>query len=202
MSGIIVTHFHICNEKNRITIKDLGDAYSVGNLSKEDLSEDGEPCILYGELFTTYGCVANTIQSRTNKYFQATLSKTGDLLFPASTTVDAISLIAPTVLKTDGVYVAGDMFGIHVTQQYNSEYISYLLNYVYNKKLSKYAQGSTIIHLHYADVKNATIQIPCLAEQNKCAKLLEFMQIKLDTARRLIRCYQRQKDFLLSQMFI
>ena len=202
MSGIVVTHFHRCRDKNTIAIKDLGEAYSVGNLSKEDLSEDGEPCILYGELFTTYGCVANEIQSRTNKYTQATLSKAGDLLFPASTTVDAISLIAPTALHTDGVYVAGDMFGIHITPQYNSKYISYLFNYVYNKKLSKYAQGSTIIHLYYADIKNANIQIPCLSEQNKCVELLEFMQIKLETTMRLIGCYQKQKDYLLRQMFI
>jgi len=147
-------------------------------------------------------CVANEIQSRTNKYTQATLSRAGDLLFPASTTVNAISLIAPTALQTDGVYVAGDMFCIHIAPQYNSEYISYLLNYLYNKKLSKYAQGSTIIHLHYADIKNATIQVPCLAEQNKCAGLLGSLQMKLDTARRLISCYQRQKDYFLQRMFI
>ena len=202
MSGIVVSHFNSCNTKSTISIKDLGEAYSVGNLSKDDLSEEGKPCILYGELFTTYGCVACEVQNRTNKYAQATLSRAGDLLFPASTTVDAISLIAPTSLQTDGVYVAGDMFGIHISPQYKSEYISYLLNYVYNRKLSKYAQGSTIIHLHYADVKNATIQVPCLEEQNKCAGLLEALQTKLDIAKQLIDCYQIQKSYLLQRMFI
>ena len=202
MSGIVVSHFNSCNTKSTISIKDLGEAYSVGNLSKDDLSEEGKPCILYGELFTTYGCVACEVQNRTNKYAQATLSRAGDLLFPASTTVDAISLIAPTSLQTDGVYVAGDMFGIHISPQYKSEYISYLLNYVYNRKLSKYAQGSTIIHLHYADVKNATIQVPCLEEQNKCAGLLEALQTKLDIAKQLIDCYQTQKSYLLQRMFI
>ena len=202
MSGIVVSHFNSCNTKSTISIKDLGEAYSVGNLSKDDLSEEGKPCILYGELFTTYGCVACEVQNRTNKYAQATLSRAGDLLFPASTTVDAISLIAPTSLQTDGVYVAGDMFGIHISPQNKSEYISYLLNYVYNRKLSKYAQGSTIIHLHYADVKNATIQVPCLEEQNKCAGLLEALQTKLDIAKQLIDCYQTQKSYLLLQMFI
>ena len=200
--GVVTTHFHRTRNKNTITIKDLGKAYSVGNLSKEDLAEDGEPCILYGELFTTYGCVANKIQSRTNKYTQATLSRAGDLLFPASTTVDAISLIAPTSLKTEGVYVAGDMFGIRIKSQYNSEYISYIINYVYNRKLSKYAQGSTIIHLHYADIKNVTIQVPCLEEQNKCADLLSCLQMKLDTERQLCVYFQKQKDYLLQQMFI
>ena len=202
IKGIVVSHFNNCNTKKSIAVKDLGEAYSVGNLSKDDLSEYGEQCIIYGELFTTYGCVAREIHSRTNKYNQATLSRSGDLLFPASTTVDAISLIAPTSLQRDGVYVAGDMFGIHISPQFNSEYISYLLNYVYNKTLSKYAQGSTIIHLHYADIKNTTIQVPCSEEQNKCAELMEALQTKLDVAKRLIDCYQLQKSNLLQCMFI
>ena len=202
IKGIVVSHFNNCKTKRTIAIKDLGKAYSVSNLSKDDLSEFGKPCIIYGELFTTYGCVASEIQSRTDKYSQATLSKAGDLLFPASTTVDAISLIAPTSIKTDGVYVAGDMFGIHILPKFNSEYISYLLNYVYNRVLSKYAQGSTIIHLHYADIKNAIIQIPCLEEQNKCAELLKALQTKLDVAKQSIYCYQIQKCYILQQMFI
>ena len=201
IKGIVVYHFNSCNTKRTIAIKDLGEAYSVGNLSKDDLSKCGEQCIIYGELFTTYGCVAREIQSRTNKYNQATLGRAGDLLFPASTTVDAISLTAPTSLQVDGVYVAGDMFGIHISPQFNSEYISYLLNYVYYKNLSKYAQGSTIIHLHYADIKNTTIQVPCLEEQNKCAELLERLQSQLDVAKQLIDCYQLQKSYLLRQMF-
>ena len=196
----MVYHFNSCNTKRTITIKDLGEAYSVGNLSKDDLTEYGEQCIIYGELFTTYGCVAREIQSRTSKYNQATLSRAGDLLFPASTTVDAISLIAPTSLQADGVYVAGDMFGIRISPQFNSEYISYLLNYVYYQKLSKYAQGSTIIHLHYADIKNTTIQVPCLEEQNKCAELFEALQTKYDVAKQLIDNYQLQKSYLLRQM--
>ena len=202
IKGIVVTHFNQCRNKQVITISDLGTAYSVGNLSKEDLSEYGEPCILYGELFTTYGCVAHNIISRTNKYEQATLSQINDLLFPASTTVDAVSLIAPTSIQTHGVYVAGDMFGIHIQPQYDSQYISYLLNFVYNKELAKYAQGSTIIHLHYSDIKRARILVPLLDEQKKCNQLLATLQKKLAAESLVLQMYQSQKQYLLQQMFI
>ena len=202
IKGIVVTHFNNVLNKQTITIANLGESYSVGNLSKEDLTTTGEPCILYGELFTTYGCVAHNISSKTKNFEQATLSQKGDLLFPASTTVDAVSLISPTTIQTNGVYVAGDMFGIHIARQYNSEYISYLLNYVYNGKLAKYAQGSTIIHLHYNDIKTATIQVPTLAEQNKCSLLLELFQKKLTAERSLLNMYQVQKNYLLQNMFI
>ncbi len=198
----MVKHICQCRDKRTISISDLGQAYSVGNLSKEDLSDIGEPCILYGELFTTYGCVAYEIASKTEKYEQATLSRKGDLLFPASTTVDAVSLISPTTIQKSGVFVAGDMFGIHIASQYNSEYISYLLNYVYNKKLAKYAQGSTIIHLHYDDIKAATIQVPTLLEQNKCSQLLALLQKKLTAEKILLDNLSQQKTYLLSKMFI
>ena len=200
--GIVVKHFNQCSDKRTVTISDLGQAYSVGKLSKDDLTLTGEPCILYGELFTTYGCVVTDITSKTENYTQATLSQKGDLLFPASTTVDAVSLIAPTTIQTSGVYVAGDMFGIHIASQYNSEYISYLLNYVYNRKLAKYAQGSTIIHLHYDDIKMATIQVPSLVEQNKCSQLLALLQKKLTAEKVIMDMLQQQKSYLLSKMFI
>ena len=198
----MVTHFSNVQNKQVITIADLGEVYSVGNLSKEDLSNEGEPCILYGELFTTYGCVAQYIKSKTNKFEQATLSKINDLLFPASTTVDAVSLIAPTSIQTSGVYVAGDLFGIHVSNKYDSQYISYLLNYVYNKELAKYAQGSTIIHLHYDDIKNAHISVPTLIEQNKCSQLLSLLQKRLTAEKSLLEKHLSQKAYLLQKMFI
>ena len=61
------------------------------NMSKEDLSEEGNECILYGELFTTYGCAIKDVKSRTHiSTNKATVSQSNDLLFPASTTVDAM----------------------------------------------------------------------------------------------------------------
>lgn len=83
----------------KVKIRDLGEAYSTMAMSKEELTDNGNPCIFYGELFTTYDCVISEIKSRTNlKKCSSTLSSGRDLLFPASTTVDALSLIAPSAL--------------------------------------------------------------------------------------------------------
>ena len=85
------------------------------------------------------------------------------------------------------------------------EHISNISEYVevnYDGKLAKYAQGSTIIHLHYNDIKTATIQVPTLAEQNKCSLLLELFQKKLTAERSLLNMYQVQKNYLLQNMFI
>ncbi len=81
------------------SIADLGEPFRVMSLSKEDMSEDGSECILYGELFTIYGPVINEIKSKTRKIVpKPTLSTSQDLLFPSSTTVDACSLISPSAI--------------------------------------------------------------------------------------------------------
>ncbi len=183
-------------------ISDIGEPYNVGNLSKEDLSKKGEPCILYGELFTTYNCVIQEITSRTGKTDNATYSKCGDLLFPASTTVDALSLIAPSAINIDGVILGGDMFGIHISQEYNSNYLSYFFNYIAKTKLAKYAKGSTIIHLHYSDIKDEVIYLPCKSEQDKISKILQHIEDKIQIEEQICLNYSTLKIYLLQQMFI
>ncbi len=80
-------------EKKKYSLTELGEAFSVMNLSKEDLTEDGKRCIIYGELFTTYDAIIDNVVSHTDKVDRLTLSEDNDLLFPASTTVDAYSLL-------------------------------------------------------------------------------------------------------------
>ena len=200
-NGIIETHYKQVKKKE-VSITELGKPFSVGNLSKEDLSFKGKPCVLYGELFTTYGETINQIKSYTEKKEGIILSKKGDLLFPSSTTVDAISLIAPSVINIDDVVLGGDMFGIHINAQFNSQYLSYFFNHIAKRQLAKYAKGSTIIHLHYKDIEKAKLLLPCLEEQNKMAQYLIALDEKINIENNYIASLEYQKTYLLRQMFI
>ena len=199
--AIMVEHYRKCN-KSELYIYDIGEPFNVMNLSKDDLTKDGSPCIIYGELFTTYGCVIENVVSHTTKSPNSTLSTKGDLLFPASTTVDALSLIAPSSINEDGIILGGDMFGIHVNEQYNSNYLSYYFNIIGKKNLAKYAKGSTIIHLHYADIQKAKITLPNKNEQETVANLLLKVEHKLNIEQKMLINYLNTKNFLLRQMFI
>ena len=180
----------------------LGEPFSVGSLAKDDLTEIGSPCVIYGELFTTYGEIIFHIESCTNKTDGMILSKKGDLLFPSSTTVDAMSLIAPSVINVDGVVLGGDMFGIHISHNYNSQYLSYYFNHIAKKQLAKFAKGSTIIHLHYKDIEKAKLLLPSLEEQNRMAKCLVALDKKVSVEQNLLSSLSCQKSYLLQQMFI
>ena len=195
-SAIIEKHYRQA-EKQTVCIADLGEHFSVGNLAKDDLSETGTPCILYGELFTTYGETISQIESRTNKTGGMVLSKKGDLLFPSSTTVDAVSLIAPSVINIDNVVLGGDMFGIHINFNFDAQYLSYFFNHIAKRRLAKYAKGSTIIHLHYADIEKAKLLLPCLKEQHRMAKCLVSLDDKINPNRSLgFLCVVRQREIL------
>ena len=201
--GIVETHYSQCECIKQVRISELGEPFTTMNMSKEDLSEEGNECILYGELFTTYGCVIKEVKSRTHiSTDKATISRSNDMLFPASTTVDAISLIAPSAICKEGVILGGDLFGIHVNKDYNNEYLSYLINYIYKSKLARYAQGSTIIHLHYSDIKKATLLLPTIEEQNYLAYLMRGVEEKIDIEKDMLSQLYRQKAYLLSSLFI
>ena len=200
-SAIIEKHYRQ-TEKNEVCVADLGNHFNVGNLAKDDLSETGKPCIIYGELFTTYGEIISQIESHTNKTEGMILSKKGDLLFPSSTTVDAVSLIAPSVINVDNVILGGDMFGIHVSHNYNAQYLSYYFNHIAKKQLAKFAKGSTIIHLHYTDIEKAKLFLPSLEEQNRMAMCLVALDKKVSVEQNLLSSLTCQKSYLLQQMFI
>ena len=200
-SAIIEKHYSQV-KKQSTCIADLGEPFSVGSLAKDDLAEIGSPCVIYGELFTTYGEIIFHIESYTNKTDGMILSKKGDLLFPSSTTVDAMSLIAPSVINVDGVVLGGDMFGIHISHNYNAQYLSYYFNHIAKKQLAKFAKGSTIIHLHYTDIEKAKLLLPSLEEQNRMAKCLVALDKKISVEQNLLSSLTCQKSYLLQQMFI
>lgn len=201
MDGIVVRHWGQC-QKQKFQIQELGETFSVMNLAKEDITEDGYKCILYGELFTLYDAIIDNVVSHTRKFEKVSLSGDNDLLFPASTTVDAYSLIAPSALTEKGIVLGGDMFGIHVSQMHCAEYMSLIINTKYRNILSKFAKGSTIIHLHYNDIKQVEIELPDLNTQKELVDIVKKLRVKISLEREYLSQLTSVKQFMLSEMFI
>ncbi|OUO83592.1 restriction endonuclease subunit S [Bacteroides sp. An269] len=203
IKGIIVSHYSTTAHTIKVKIRELGEAYSTMVMSKEQLTNDGNLCVFYGELFTLYGCVIDKVKSRTSlEIVSSTLSHGRDLLFPASTTVDAVSLIAPSALMQKGIILGGDMFGIKVSEAYNPIYLSYYFNYIANKRLAKYAKGTTIIHLHYNEIANVAIELPNIEEQDKIVSTILEYSAKLSIEETILEKLFDLKQYLLKQLFI
>ena len=79
-------------------------------ISKDQLSEEGHPCILYGELYTKYKkAIIDCVVSRTNIKTNI-LSKKGGVLVPATTTADAYGIAIGRAISEDNIEIGGDMF--------------------------------------------------------------------------------------------
>ena len=190
------------SEKKSYKIRDLGKYCVTGTLSKDDIDGSGKYlCILYGELFTRYGEVINQVISRTN-VTPTYLSGTNEILFPSSTTADALSLIFPSSLKIENIFLGGDLFTIKLKNEFDSDFISYLINFVYKSTLARYAQGITIIHLHYTDIKEQVIDLPDLSTQLKISSIMKRIEALIEININELNSLLLMKKGLLQQMFI
>ena len=185
-----------------IAIKELGPYVSADLLSWNDMIDAGEPAIIYGQLFTDYKYIIEKVISKTERRIK-TKTKDNDLLFPSSTTVDSLSLIAPSSIKIPGVIIGGDMFKIELDKdKFDSDYMSFLINCSLNKRIAKYAQGSTIIHLHYEDIKLFRMKICDIKKQKEISKQMKVLLEKISVERSVIELLQKQKKYFLDNLFI
>ena len=187
--------------KQKICLRDVGEYKACDNLSWDEIGVTGRPAIIYGELFTAYRYLINTVRSRTMRNLKS-VSTGNDLLFPSSTTVDAISLIAPAALMQQGVVLGGDMFSIAVKDDIDPIYLSFLINCRYKKALSKYAQGSTIIHIHYDDIKRFPMELVSTQKQRKISAVMSSYLSLIEKEKTKLALFRREKEFFLRNMFI
>lgn len=189
-------------EKKSYKISDLGKYCATGTLSKDDIDVSGEyQCILYGELFTKYGETISQVISRTN-VTPTYLSGSNEILFPSSTTADALSLIFPSSLKIENIFLGGDLFTIKLKNEFDSDFISYLINFVYKNTLARYSQGITIIHLHYTDIKEQIINIPDIVIQLKISDIMKKIEAIIENNDNKLKSLLLMKKSFLQQMFI
>ena len=181
---------------------ELGVPLSGGSLSYDSLDDENGQynCVLYGDLYTNYDCVIKDIVHKTNLKGNSIIKN--DILFPQSTTVDAYSLISPACLNENNAETSG-VFVIRPNEDVDGIFVCYYTKGKSSQriKLSKKAQGLTIVHLYYHSIKDETLYMPKILEQKKISSLF----INLDN---LITLHQRKceklksfKTALLEKMF-
>lgn len=147
--------------------------FLTGNgLSWDDISEYGiQECILYGNLYTDYGAIATEIVYRTNINIENPIySEFGDVLIPASDTT-ATGLARATALEKSGVLLGSDINIIRPNKNIKGSFLSLALN-ANRKELIRLIKGTTVRHIHNADIKNIELFLPVsIEEQNDYASL-------------------------------
>jgi type I restriction enzyme S subunit len=176
----------------------LGDyaAFSKGHgLSKKLLADRGmRSCLLYGELFTTYGRVIDSVISRTNSY-EGAMSRFGDVLLPGSTTTTGADLATASALLLDDVQLSGDVNIIRPDlTRVNPTYLAYHLTVEQRDAIAMRTQGITIHHLYGKHLADLEVRLPSLAEQIAIAQVLTDMQLNIEALEK-----QRSKAEMIKQ---
>lgn len=170
-------------------------------LSKSDLTAGGKnKCILYGELYTRYSEVIETIQSRTNQQ-GGTPSVSGDILIPSSTTTNGIDLANATAIFEDNVLLGGDINILRTKKKISASFFSHLLTHIKKHEIASRAQGITIIHLYSSDLKDIRVIIPLeLLEQQKVSEVLSFCDQEITVRQKNLCALKQEKKALMQQL--
>ena len=168
---------------------ELGSFVKGAPLSKADISEDGTPFILYGELYTTYNEVVTSVKRRT-----------GDVVIPTSgETSEEISTASCVMLP--GVILAGDL-NIFRSDKVDGRIMSYLLNHVVNAKIARIAQGKSVVHIQASELGKLTLSYPDENTQKKLIDFLSKFDDKIVIEENALTFLTGLKEGLMQQLFI
>lgn len=178
-------------------MKDLCTFAKGYGIAKENLSTEGNPCILYGELYTTYKtAIAKDIKSKTqldpSDLFH---SKANDVIIPCSGET-AIDIATSACVPYDNILLGGDLTVIR--SKLNGAFLSNQLNGVRRKKIATIAQGASIVHLHADELKKIRITYPTSDEQDKIAHFIDCLDERIATQNKIIK---GRKSLILSLVF-
>ncbi|MFA0080031.1 restriction endonuclease subunit S [Vibrio artabrorum] len=184
--------------------KTLGEVaqFSKGKgISKADIIENGQvSCVRYGELYTTYSEVIDTVYSKTNQPKDAlVLSRANDVIIPSSGEA-ALDIATASCVLHSGIALSGDLTIIR--SQIDGVFLSFQLNTVRKHELASIAQGSSVIHLYSSHLKNVTVSIPDIQEQKKITKFLSAIDKKIELINSELNKAKEWKKGLLQQMFV
>jgi restriction endonuclease S subunit len=186
-----------------IFVDDICHVMKGQGLSKKDIDPFGKnKCLLYGELFTTYDEVIETVKSRTNSNV-GTPSFNGDILIPGSTTTVARDLAVASALNEDGVLLGGDINILRKKDDfYDSKFLAYYLTHYKKDEIGKLGQGTTIVHLYGSNIKNIELIIPKdIKEQQKIAEILGTVDEDIAKTQEVIEVTKKLKRGLMQQLF-
>ena len=167
-------------------LSDIADLSKGIGISKDQLSADGEPCILYGELYTKYKSeTIKEVISKTNiDNTKLVKSKANDVIIPCSGETAEEIATARCVLKDD-ILLGGDLNIIRL-HGYDGSFMSYQLNGKRKYDIAKVAQGVSVVHLYGEHLKNIKTINPSLNEQKKIANLLSLLDERISTQNKVI----------------
>lgn len=176
--------------------------FSKGNgYTKEDLTENGSPIILYGRLYTKYKAVINDVDTFVVPKDRSVISKGNEVIVPASgETAEDIS--RASVVGKSGFILGGDLNVIKPDILIDSLFLALTIsNGSQQKEMAKRAQGKSVVHLHSSDLQQINLLYPKLKEQRKIGTFFKQLDDTITLHQRKLAKLKELKKGYLQKLF-
>ena len=173
-------------EWEETTLGKISEITKGSGISKDQLSEQGSPCILYGELYTKYKSeIIGEVYSRTELDSSSLVkSKANDVIIPCSGET-AIDISTARCVPFNNILLGGDLNIIRLKND-DGGFFAYQLNGVRKTDIARVAQGVSVVHLYGENLKQITVYHPAIEEQKKITRLLSLIDERIATQNKII----------------
>ena len=170
------------DEWTQTTLGEIADVYQPTTISSSDLNGLGD--------YYVYG--ANGIIGRYHSYNH---QKKQICIACRGSSCGTVNL------TKEYVWITGNSMVVNLD---NHSYSTKLFVYYYLNTLNyaPYISGSGQPQIIRSSIVNITLRIPSLAEQKKIADFLSLIDERIEVEEELLEQYERQKRYLLRQMFV
>ena len=182
-----------CGEWGKDSLMNIASIFKGSGISKEQLSDSGLPCILYGELYTKYKSeVITDIYSKTDIETKGLVSsKANDVIIPCSGEA-AIEIATARCVPMSNILLGGDLNIIRLNG-HDGRFFAYQLNGKRKIDIAKVAQGVSVVHLYGEHLKKINVAYPSFAEQSKIAQLLSLIDKRIVSQNKIIEDLKKLK---------
>ena len=157
-------------------LKELADFSKGLGYTKNDLTESGNPIILYGRLYTKYQTVIDNVDTFVDVKDKSVVSIGGEVIVPSSGE-SSEDIARASVVDNAGVILGGDLNVIKPKDEIDSTFLALTIsNGQQQKELSKRAQGKSVVHLHNSDLKEVNLIFPSIDEQKQIGELFKGIE--------------------------
>ena len=182
-------------EWEKATLQSVATLSKGTGISKDQLSEEGQPCILYGELYTKYNSeIIDTIISTTDIDPEKLVrSQANDVIIPCSGE-SAVDIATARCVKKSNILLGGDLNIIRLKGEHEGSFFAYQLNGKRKYDIAKVAQGVSVVHLYGEHLKGVKVSYPSAAEQKKISSLLALIDQRIETQKKIIEDLKKLKS--------
>ena len=181
---------------------ELGAFVKGRGIKRDDITDEGVPCVRYGELYTQYKDYILKVASRIPQDVAATALpiKKGDLLFAGSgETAEEIGRCA-AYLGEEQAYAGGDVIVLTPSGQ-NSIYLGHLMNSpMVSAQKARMGQGDAVVHIYINNLAQVQIELPPITEQNAIAEVLSDVDGLINALEALIAKKRAIKQATMQQL--